>query len=61
MTIHVLQINFDHTFMKMPFMCAFWAIVFINFSVELYLEEEYFTLLKELKPTPKTLSFDTEV
>jgi hypothetical protein len=46
--------------MKMPFMCAFWAIVFINFLVELYLEEEYFTLMKELKPTHKNVSFDIE-
>lgn len=55
---HVFQINFDHTFMKITFMCAFWAIVFINFIVELYLEEEYFSILKEFKPNSNTLSFD---
>jgi hypothetical protein len=55
---HVFQINFDYTFMKISFMTVHFAFVLISFMVEIYLEEEYFALLEEVKLSTNTVSFE---
>ena len=60
MIIHVVQISFDHTFMKITFMTVHFAFVLISFMVEIYLEDEYFAFLEEVKSSTNTLSFEME-
>ncbi len=57
MISHVFQINFDHTFMKITFMTVHFAFVLINFMVEIYLEDEYFAFLEQIKSSLNTVSF----
>ena len=55
---HVFQINFDYTFMKITFMTVHFAFVLISFMVEIYLDDEYFSFLEEVKLSTNNASFE---